>query len=257
MDSFRKVAIEAAKKAGQILKRGLGSDLEIAYKGDLNLVTNIDTQSEKTIVALIHRRFPDHQIMAEEGHDRTDPSPYRWIIDPLDGTTNYSHGFPFFCVSIALEERGKVILGVVYDPLRKELFVAEKGKGAFLNEKPISVSPISSLSKSLLVTGFAYDVRVDPKNNFDHFMNFTLNAQGVRRSGAAALDLCYVAAGRIDGFWELQLRPWDTAAGSLIVTEAGGKVTDFSGKPFSVYHPETLATNRKIHAAMIQILKKS
>lgn len=253
---FRNVAIEAAKKAGRILRNGLGSDLQIGYKGDLNLVTNIDTQSEKMIVALIHRRFPDHQILAEEGHDRKNSSPYRWIIDPLDGTTNYSHGFPFFCVSIALEVRGKVLLGVVYDPIRNELFVAEKGKGASLNDQDISVSPVRSLARSLLVTGFAYDVRDHPRNNFNHFVNFTLNAQGVRRCGAAALDLCYLATGRIDGFWELNLRPWDTAAGSLIVTEAGGRITDFSGKRFSIYDSETLGSNKKIHTEMVDILKK-
>ncbi|HEY5600372.1 MAG TPA: inositol monophosphatase family protein, partial [Candidatus Manganitrophaceae bacterium] len=205
---------------------------------------------------MIHRRFPDHQIMAEEGHGSKAPSPYRWVIDPLDGTTNYAHGFPFFCVSIGLEVEGSVLLGVVYDPLRRELFVAEKGKGATLNDKPISVSQVDVLKKSLLVTGFAYDIRVHPKNNFNHFVNFSLSAQGVRRTGSAALDLCYVAAGRLDGFWELKLNPWDTAAGSLMMLEAGGKVTDLAGKPYSIYDPEILATNGKIHRQMIEILNK-
>ena len=253
---FRKIALEAAEKSGRILKKGLQGKLEISYKGDLNLVTNIDTRSEKAIVALITRHFPKHQVMAEEGHGQKDPSPFRWIIDPLDGTTNYAHAFPFFCVSIALEIKGKVAIGVVFDPIRKELFFAEKGKGAFLNGKPISVSPVDKLSKSLLVTGFAYDIRTDPANNFNHFINLSMHAQAIRRTGSAALDLCYVAAGRLDGFWELKLHPWDTAAGTLILREAGGKVSDFSGKPYSIYDSEILATNRRIHDEMSQILNR-
>jgi myo-inositol-1(or 4)-monophosphatase len=257
LKSFRKIALEAAEKSGRILKKGLQGKIEVSYKGDLNLVTNIDTRSEKAIVALISRHFPKHQVMAEEGHGQKDPSPFRWIIDPLDGTTNYAHAFPFFCVSIALEIKGKVVIGVVFDPMRKELFFAEKGKGAFLNGKPISVSPVDKLSKSLLVTGFAYDIRTDPANNFNHFIRLSMHAQAVRRTGSAALDLCYVAAGRLDGFWELKLRPWDTAAGTLILREAGGRVTCFSGKPYSIYESEILATNRKIHDEMIQILNKN
>ncbi|HZR47836.1 MAG TPA: inositol monophosphatase family protein [Candidatus Manganitrophaceae bacterium] len=257
LSPFRKIALQASEKAGRILRRGLQGKIEISYKGDLNLVTNIDTGSEKAIVALIGRHFPNHQIIAEEGHGQKEPSPFRWIIDPLDGTTNYAHAFPFFCVSIALEIRGKVALGVVYDPIRKECFFAEKGKGAFLNGKPISVSSVKKLSKSLLVTGFAYDIRTDPSNNFNHFINVSMNAQAVRRTGSAALDLCYVAAGRLDGFWELKLKPWDTAAGSLILREAGGKITDFSGKPYSIYDSEILATNQKIHQEMRQILNKN
>lgn len=254
---FRKIALEAAEKSGKILKKGLQEKIEISYKGDLNLVTNIDTRSEQAIVALVSRHFPKHQILAEEGHGQKEPSSLRWIIDPLDGTTNYAHGFPFFCVSIALEIKGKIVLGVVYDPIRKELFFAEKGKGAFLNEKPLSVSPVEILSKSLLVTGFAYDIRTDPANNFNHFIQFSMNTQAVRRTGSAALDLCYVAAGRFDGFWELKLRPWDTAAGSLILREAGGRITRFSGAPYSIYDSELLATNRKIHDEMIRILNKN
>lgn len=257
MEDIRQVAIRAAKKAGQILKKGQTEALTVSYKSDLNLVTNIDNLSEETIVALINKHFPEHQILAEEGHDRTEPSPFRWIIDPLDGTTNYAHRFPFFCVSIAVEIKGKVRLGVVFDPIRNELFFAERGKGAFLNEKPIRVSPANHLRKSLLVTGFAYDIRTDPINNFNHFINFSMKAQGVRRTGSAALDLCYVASGRLDGFWELKLRPWDTAAGSLILTEAGGKLSDFSGKPFSIYDSEMLASNGKIHREMIDVLQKT
>lgn len=256
MKRIREVALRAARKAGQILKKGREGKVTVSYKGDLNLVTNIDHLSEETIVALVNKNFPDHQILAEEGHDRTEPSPFRWIIDPLDGTTNYSHRFPFFCVSIAVEVRGRVHLGVVFDPVRNELFFAEKGKGAFLNEKPIRVSSVSRLDKSLLVTGFSYDIRTDPANSFNHFVNFSMKAQGVRRTGSAALDLCYVSSGRFDGFWELKLHAWDTAAGSLILTEAGGKLSDFSGKPYSIYDSELLASNGKIHREMIDVLQK-
>ncbi|MFY9270870.1 MAG: inositol monophosphatase family protein, partial [Candidatus Manganitrophaceae bacterium] len=197
---------------------------------------------------------PDHQILAEEGHDRTGASPYRWVIDPLDGTTNYTHHFPFFCVSIGVEIKGKVHLGVVFDPVRNELFFAEKGKGAFLNGRPIRVSAVRALRESLLVTGFVREVQTDPVN-FDPFINFTMRVQGVRRTGSAALDLCYVACGRFDGFWELKLHPWDTAAGSIILTEAGGRLTDFSGKGYSIYDKEMLASNGKLHRQMIDVLQ--
>lgn len=253
---FQKVAVLAAKRAGRILKEGLQQEITVSYKGALDIVTNVDTRSEKAIVALISRHFPDHRILAEEGSGRESRSPYQWIVDPLDGTTNFSHRFPFFCVSIALEVKGRVRLGVIYDPVRRELFTAEKGKGAFLNGRPIQTSSVKRLNESLLVTGFAYDIQTDPKNNFNHFINFTLKAQAVRRTGSAALDLCYVAAGRFDGFWEMKLRPWDTAAGSLILAEAGGSVTDFSGGPYSIYDAEILATNRTIHKEMVEVLNK-
>jgi myo-inositol-1(or 4)-monophosphatase len=174
----------------------------------------------------------------------------------LDGTTNYAHGFPIYCVSIALARRGEVILGVIYDPARQELFSAVKGKGARLNGNKIHVSSTGRLSQSLLATGFPYDIRVSSVNNFDHFQNFALCAQAVRRAGSAALDLCYVAAGRFDGFWEMKLGPWDMAAGSLLVKEAGGKSTDFSGRPLQLEGKQVLASNGKIHRSMIQILKK-
>ena len=253
---IKKVAISSAKKAGRILREGMTQDLTIFYKGDLNLVTQIDTLSEQTIVSEIRKHFRNHQILAEEGHHYESASPYRWIIDPLDGTTNYAHRFPYFCVSIGVELEGSILLGVIYDPVRKELFVAEKGKGATLNSKSIRVSPIKNLNESLLVTGFAYNVRTAVNNNLNHFSHFVKKAQAVRRMGSAALDLCYVASGRFDGFWELNLKPWDTAAGSLILTEAGGTTSDFSGKPFSIDRPETLATNGKIHAEMVALLGK-
>lgn len=251
---YTEVAIRAADKAGVILRDGLQGEVEVFYKADFNLVTHIDRQSEALIVSEIHNTFPSHQIMAEEGHNRTGASPYRWIIDPLDGTTNYAHRFPFFCISIALEREGEVIMGLVYDPVREERFLAERGKGGFLNGKSIAVSSVDSLSKSLLVTGFSYDIRTTSDNNFNHFIHFSLKAQAVRRTGSAALDLCYVATGRFDGFWEMKLNPWDTAAGSLILTEAGGTVTDFSGKPYSIDDPHILATNGRLHPEMVKIL---
>ncbi len=250
---YKTVAIEAAKTAGGILSRGHREGVRISYKGDYSLVTNIDCQSEEAIVAQIMAAFPDHQILAEEGHGQKNNSPYKWIIDPLDGTTNYAHQFPFFCVSIALEIEGKMKLGVIYDPIRDELFVAESGLGATVNQQPIQVSKVATLEKAIVVTGFSYDVRTDPRN-LTHFKNMIMKAQAIRRTGSAALDLCYVAAGRIDGFWEMKLNPWDTAAGALIVSEAGGAITAFSGEVFSCYGQETLASNGIVHQGMIDVL---
>ncbi|MEK7286525.1 MAG: inositol monophosphatase family protein [Nitrospirota bacterium] len=251
---IKKVALASAKKAGHILREGMTRGLTISYKGNLNLVTQIDTLSEQTIVAHIRKHFRDHQILAEEGHNYESASPYRWIIDPLDGTTNYAHRFPYFCVSIAVEFEGVIIFGVIYDPIHDELFVAERGCGATLNNRHIKVSPTVSLRESLLVTGFAYTVQTDKNNNLNHFSRFLMRAQAIRRMGSAALDLCYVAAGRFDGFWELNLNPWDTAAGFLILTAAGGRVTNFSGEPFVIDSREILATNGKIHPAMQSVL---
>jgi myo-inositol-1(or 4)-monophosphatase len=254
MDVYRTIATEAARAAGSILSHGHNERLDVIYKGEYDLVTNVDYQSEEAIVARILKSFPDHQILAEEGHGRTTPSPFKWIIDPLDGTANYAHRFPFYCVSIALEVDGVVCLGVIYDPVRDELFVAERGKGATVNQHPITVSGITDLEKGVLVTGFSYDVRRDLRN-VAHFKNMIIKAQAVRRTGSAALDLCYVAAGRADGLWEMKLHPWDTAAGALMVLEAGGIMTDFSGGPFSPYAQETLASNGLIHTGMIEILQ--
>jgi myo-inositol-1(or 4)-monophosphatase len=251
---IKKVALSSAKKAGRILKEGMSRGLTISYKGNLNLVTQIDTLSEQTIVSNIRKHFRHHQILAEEGHNYESASPYRWIIDPLDGTTNYAHRFPYFCVSIGVELEGEIILGVIYDPIRKELFFAEKGGGATLNDRPLNISATKKLREGLLVTGFAYTVQTDKNNNLDHFSRFLMRAQAIRRMGSAALDLCYVAAGRFDGFWELNLNPWDTAAGFLIVTEAGGTVSNFSGQPYFINGPEILATNGKIHSEMVEVL---
>ncbi len=181
-------------------------------------------------------------------------SPFRWIIDPLDGTTNFAHSFPFFCVSIAYEVEGKIVFGLIYDPIRREQFIAEAGRGSRVNGRLVHVSRSGSLKKSLLVTGFAYDLRKEIAANLEHFKTLLTRSRGIRRTGSAALDLCYVAAGRFDGFWETQLNPWDTAAGKLIVEEAGGRVSDFSGGPFSVDLKEILATNGRIHREMIRWL---
>ena len=255
MESFKALAIRAAKKAGRILQDHLGRVKKVDYKGAVNLVTEMDLLSEKLIVAEIRKIYPKHSILAEEKTNRQEDSPYRWVIDPLDGTTNYAHGYPIFCVSIGLEKDGAIILGVVYDPSRNELFVGEKGKGAHLNGRRIHVSPTPKLSQSLLATGFPYDLRESPVNNFDHFQNFAMRSHAVRRAGSAALDLCYVSAGRFDGFWEMKLGPWDLAAGSLIVREAGGKVTDFQGHPIHLDGKYVLASNGKIHGEMIRALK--
>lgn len=255
MSSYKNIAILAAKKAGLLLKNKLGQKRRVTYKGAVNLVTEMDLLSEKIIVSIIRRHYPNHNILAEEKTTRQRNSPFRWIVDPLDGTTNYAHGYPIFCVSIALEKEGKIILGVVYDPMRDELFLAERKKGARLNGKKIHVSSASKLSLSLLATGFPYDLRESLVNNFDHFHNFALRVHAVRRAGSAALDLCYVAAGRFDGFWEMKLGSWDLAAGSLIVREAEGKVTDFSGKSLGLDGQNVLASNGKIHQEMIEVLK--
>jgi len=257
MQDYLKSASDIAQAAGKILLGYLGRDLKIAYKGPGNLVTEADKKSEEYIVQRLHALYPDHQILAEEGKGVENPSAWKWVIDPLDGTTNFAHGFPAFCVSIGLEVDGEIKIGVVYDPVRSHLFSASHGKGAWLNGNVIQVSSVASLSKSLLVTGFAYDARENEKNNFDHFIDFTLRSHGVRRTGSAAIDLCYVALGWFDGYWELKLSPWDTAAGSLIVKESGGVVSNFKGEPFSFYMKEIIASNGKIHQEMIQTLEKN
>jgi myo-inositol-1(or 4)-monophosphatase len=253
-EKMKETALKAVKEAGKILMEGLGRIHEINYKHEIDLVTEVDRLSEELIITLIRDRYPDHAILAEEGGKSKGSSPYRWIIDPLDGTTNYAHGYPCFCISIALEEDGEVIYGVVYDPTREELFIAEKEKGATLNGRSISVSRTEKLTHSLLCTGFPYDIREGKETNLDHFQRFMMRSQAVRRDGAAALDLCYVAMGRFDGYWELKLSPWDVAAGNLMVAEAGGTVTDFEGKHFTLSSPKILASNGRIHREMVEVL---
>jgi myo-inositol-1(or 4)-monophosphatase len=253
------VAIEAAKEAGKFLKHNLGKVKEITVKSgqEKNLVTEIDKKSEELVVSIIRKHFPGHDILAEEsGSEHGKQSEYRWIIDPLDGTTNFTHGLPIFCVSIGLERKGEVIAGVIYDPNLDELFSAEKGRGAFLNGRRLRVSQTPSLKQSLLVTGFPYNVSENPDNCLEHFVNFVIGCQGVRRMGSAAIDLAYVAAGRYDGFWEVHLNAWDMAAGVILIREAGGKITGFDGDEINIYGKKVVASNGLIHDEMVGLLKK-
>ena len=250
------IAATTAEQAGAILLKHFGKTLNIRYKDRINLVTKADRETEQIIVCSLLKAFPSYGILAEEGTTAV-AGDTRWIVDPLDGTTNYAHGYPVFCVSIALEREGTIRLGVIYDPTRREMFTALKGQGAYLNRTRICISTTNTIGRAILVTGFAYDVQTSRDNNLDHFANFILKAQAVRRDGSAALDLAYLACGRFDGFWELKLHPWDTAAGSLLVTEAGGRMSDFKGSHFSIYDQETLASNGLVHKAMQRILAKA
>jgi myo-inositol-1(or 4)-monophosphatase len=251
------VAVEAARAAGLVLLEKAHEGFLVEYKAPVNLVTDADLAAEHCIVSTIRRSFPGHRVLAEEsGTASPGTSPCQWIIDPLDGTTNFAHGFPFYAVSIGLEYAGSCVLGVVLDPVRNELFTAESGRGAFLNGKRLRVSETEKLDHALLVTGFAYDIRDNPKNNLDHFTRLSLHAQGVRRTGSAALDLCYVATGRFDGFWEVKLNPWDMAAGFVILREAGGLVTSFTKDTFSIYGQELVATNGLIHDELLHLLNQ-
>jgi len=252
---FLKIAKDAALKAGEMLRENFNEAREVFFKGEINLVTHFDSLSQKIIHERLSASFPEHDFLAEEGLCKEKGSEYRWLIDPLDGTTNFVHKFPVFCISIALEKKGEIDLAVVYDPLRKEMFWAETGQGAFLNGKKIRVSSIDDLDKSLVATGFPYDIRESEVNNINHFNNFAIRVQAIRRCGSAAMDLCYVACGRFDGFWELKLNPWDVAAGVLIVKEAGGRTSDFQNEEYSIYGSETLATNGLIHQQMVDILQ--
>lgn len=254
MDACRTLIEAVAREAGALVLERLHDRHIVQYKGEINLVTEADHLSEALIVERIHREFPGHDILTEESPETANGSGFRWIIDPLDGTTNYAHGYPVFCVSIALEVKGAIMLGAVYNPMLDELFTAEKGAGAFLNGRRLTVSRTESLSRGLLATGFPYDIREDRNNNINYFKAMALCAQAVRRTGSAALDLAYIAAGRFDGFWELKLAPWDTAAGWLLVEEAGGCVTDLRGDPYHLHSKDMLASNGLIHAEMARIL---
>jgi myo-inositol-1(or 4)-monophosphatase len=247
--SFLEVAVEAALEAGRILAEEFQRPADITYKGDVDLVTQADRRSEQAIVARLRSVFPKHAILAEEGSGQENASPYRWYVDPLDGTTNFAHGYPCFSVSIGLAEGGRMRVGVVHNPLSNELFAAERGKGATLNGKPIHVSRIERLGRSLLVTGFPTHKRTE-NPNIHYYWDFTLKSHGVRRDGSAAMDLAAVAAGRFEGFWEFGLKPWDTAAGLLLVQEAGGQVTDFEGRHYQPGGPVLLATNGLVHEEM-------
>lgn len=257
MDDWKSFAVDLALKAGTLLKEKFSQAHEILYKGDINIVTEADQMSEKLILDEIKRTFPQHGIVSEESEAIAGSSAMRWIVDPLDGTTNYAHGYPVFCISIALEKDGQVILGVIYDPTRNDLFWAQRGEGAYLNGEKISVSRMPHLSQALLATGFPYDIRDSQENNLDHFNKMAVKAQAIRRAGAAALDLAYLAAGRFDGFWELKLKPWDTAAGCLMVQEAGGMISDLFGGDWHLDSPHLLASNGRIHQQMIDVFRPS
>jgi len=249
-------ATQIAREAGNLLVQKLGS-AKITNKGDINLVTEADIAAENLIIERIRSHYPQHGILAEESGEAAiiggKQSEWKWIIDPLDGTTNYAHGYPCFCVSIALEHRGVLEAGVVYDPMRDEMFAAERGRGATLNDRRIRVSNVDELNQAMVCTGFPYNVRERP-DFAREFANFTLNAQAVRRDGSAALDLAYVACGRFDGFWEDGLNPWDVAAGALLICEAHGKVTNFKDEPVDIYNEQVLASNGLIHEAMMRVL---
>jgi len=251
---MRSTLLLAAETAGRILMDKYQSGVKVSYKGAIDLVTEADHAAEQAIVAVIRARHPDHDILAEEGDYGWRGADQRWIVDPLDGTTNFAHGFPWFAVSIALEVRGVLALGTVFNPHNGELFVAERGHGATLNDRPLRVSATAELDRALLATGFAYDHKTSPDNNYRDFERFQRAAQAVRRVGVASLDLACVASGRFDGFWELKLKPWDVAAGVLLVEEAGGRVSDYAGVPMPLDRGEILASNGRLHGPMLAIL---
>lgn len=240
-------AIDTARQAGALLLAGLEQQRTLELKSPFELVTDIDRASEELIVGAIARQFPDHSILAEEGGGEEHDSEYIWLIDPLDGTNNYAHGFPVFCVSLALLKRHTPLLGVVYDPNRDELFTAERGQGARCNGRRMRVSPVRALAGSLLSTGFPYDYAANPDNNTREFTRLQARVQGIRRAGAAALDLAYVAMGRLDAHWELRLKPWDSGAGALLVSEAGGRLSDWQGNPWTPWSDRLVASNGLIH----------
>ena len=251
---LRDFAVSIAQEAGAILRDGWGRVHHPERKGRIDLVTEYDRRSEALLLARVRARFPDHAILAEESGASGATAGFRWLIDPLDGTTNFAHNYPFFCVSIGVECSGELVAGVVHDPVRGETFAAAAGLGATLDGRPIHVSDIARLEDALLVSGFHYSIRERPEPTFTLFREFLMRAQGVRRDGSAALNLCYLACGRFDGFWEARLSPWDMAAGVLLVREAGGLVTNFSGKAFRLEGHQILAANPGLHAAMRDVI---
>ncbi len=250
-----KSAKEIIEQASKFLLKSLNRKKIFYKKGHFNLVTNIDKEVENLIVSEIKKRFPKHSILAEESGIHKRDRKYEWIIDPIDGTTNFAHGYPWFCISIAFAKDGVLEYGLVKNPSNGELFTAIRGKGAKLNGKPIHVSRNKKLSESLLVTGFPHDKRGSKMSNFKRFQDLTLNSHGVRRGGSAALDLCSVASGRLEGFWEEKLSPWDVAAGVLLVKEAGGKITKFNNDPYEIYSKEIVATNGLVHKELLKYLQ--
>jgi myo-inositol-1(or 4)-monophosphatase len=252
---FVSAAQAIAREAGELLMGYFARHVKIDYKGEVDLVTEADRASEALIVDRLQARFPRHDIVGEEGTRRETGSEYKWYVDPLDGTTNFAHGFPVFCISIGLEYRGRVIVGVVYDPARGEMFSAEKGSGAYLHQRRMYVSKTATLPESLVATGFPSQKRhKSPNIHFYH--QITLRTHGVRRAGSAALDLASVASGRFDAFWEFNLNPWDLAAGVLLVQEAGGEVTGFYGQPFRLEDRDVVATNGVVHSDLLREFKE-
>jgi len=251
---LRDAAIAFAREAGAILLEGYGTAHAPERKGEIDLVTDFDRRSEALLLQRIGERFPRHAVLAEESGAHDAAGSTRWLVDPLDGTTNFAHNYPFFCVSIAAEVDGEVVAGVVHDPTRNETFAAARGEGATLDGRPIRVSDVASLEDALLVTGFHYSIREKPEPALSLFRDFLLRAQGIRRDGSAALNQCYLACGRFDGFWESHLSPWDMAAGTLIVREAGGLVTRFDGSPMRLDGRQILASNGRLHEAMQALL---
>jgi len=252
MSRYLRVAMDAAYEGGRILMEEFARPAQISYKGDVDLLTQADKRSEEAVVGHLRREFPAHAIVAEEGSGTEQDSRFRWHVDPLDGTTNFAHHFPQFAVSIGLEEEGELVAGVVLNPSNNEMFAAARGEGARLNDEPIHVSKADRLAVSLLGTGFPTHKR-NQNPNIHFYWQFTLASHGVRRVGAAALDLCMVACGRLDGFWEFGLKSWDTAAGALIVREAGGRVTDFAEKEFKPGDYVCLASNGRIHGEIVRM----
>lgn len=254
--SLKKVLFEATHEAGKIILKYFQGEFAVDNKeGINNLVTEVDKHSEKCIIDIIKTHYPYHSIISEEVGELMQDSDYQWIIDPIDGTVNFAHGIPLCCVSIGLKYKEDLLLGVVYNPMMNELFFAEKGKGAFLNDNPIHVSTKSDFRKACLVTGFPYKWPNTSEHPIKVFERFILEGLPVRRLGSAAIDLCWVACGRFDGFWEYNLSSWDVAAGYLIVQEAGGIITNFDGDPYSVFDKQTLATNGHIHNEMLRLIK--
>lgn len=249
------------EEAGKALLRHYNKTFRIdrkdPFEGSIDIVTDADRASEMVIMEAISREFPDHDMLTEETETDRSGSPWLWIVDPLDGTINFAHGFPAFCISIAVMEQGELLAGMVYDPLRRDSFFAARGHGAYFNDKQIHVSHADRMDRSLVATGFPYDRAVSPENNLAEFSNVVTRVQGIRRAGSAALDLAYVAAGRLDGFWELKLKPWDMAAGMLLVQEAGGRVTDRDGQPTNVYTNSVVATNGHIHDILVELLRQA
>lgn len=253
-----KEVVKVANMAGEVIREGFGNNFQVDFKtNETNLVTEIDKKAEDVIVGFVQKEFPNHAILAEESGKKVSDSEYLWVIDPIDGTTNFAHGLPIFSVSIGVQKNGETICGIVYDVMMNRMYQAEKGSGAYLGDQKLNVSSGDNLKQSLLVTGFPYDIRENPRNIKELFSDFMMNSRGIRRLGSAAIDFCYLASGVFDGYWEYALNPWDMAAGILLVQEAGGVVTNFNNEEVNIYSDQILATNGKIHNQMLDVIAKN